>query len=269
MADVLQEAAQSFERLSKTNYEFTLSKKQKIIMSSLSASKGEFTHTFGLDHLDDIWQFASHNIKVKSQIFRDILKGNYTYQNLQNETVHLNDAIPKTYNSITGKEYTIDERIKKVGQIDKILDIAFTGELYKWDLSKCNVRMPNGQHRKMKIRADYVLKIPSPDNNEENLYIFAYQQNQVNKKDKAIKLSVISAFADCVDLTQGQEKSFTILKEEKQNIISKKKQTLFVHPAYQNEKEELAKKQSEPKSSNDSISPTDEQKSLCLSAKTE
>ncbi|MCH5349281.1 MAG: hypothetical protein J1E40_08150 [Oscillospiraceae bacterium] len=156
MNDILLDAAQSFNRISHTNYEFTISKPRKIIITSISADKGDFTHIIGLDHLKDVWQFISHNTKIKGKMFRDILNGKYTCQKLLNETSYLNKCIPKTFNSVTNKEYTISERISKVCQIDKLLDVAYTGAIYKWDLHRCNIMTSDGRNRKITINADYL-----------------------------------------------------------------------------------------------------------------
>lgn len=53
----------------------------------------------------------------------------------------------------------------------------------------------------------------SNDNNTKQLYIF-------------------SAFPDCLDLSQGQERPYTILTEERENIKTGQKDHLFVHPNY-------------------------------------
>lgn len=234
MSDILLTAAQSFNKLSHINYEFTLSKNQKIIITSMSADNGDFAHIIGLDHLNDIWQFASHNTKIKGQIFRDILDGKYTFQDLSEATCHLYDIIPKTYNSDTNNGYSVAERISKICRIDQLLDNAYNGTIYKWDKDKCKVKTQDGKERKITINADYLLVIPSSSNEMENIYVFAYQVNK--GKNEPIKLSILSAFADCIDLTKGQERPYTILQETKENIRTKEKEVLYTHPYYETNK---------------------------------
>ncbi len=54
MSDILLTAAQAFDKLSHTNYQFIFSKNKKLTITSISADKGDFSHIIGLDHLNDI-----------------------------------------------------------------------------------------------------------------------------------------------------------------------------------------------------------------------
>lgn len=95
--------------------------------------------------------------------------------------------------------------------------------------------MSNGRFRNISINSDYLLVVPSKTNKNENYYFFSYADKE-KSDNNFIKLNVHSAFADCVDLTQGQERPMTILKEVKYNAKTKEEQTLYIHPRYSEKK---------------------------------
>ncbi len=161
-------------------------------------------------------------------MFRDILDGKYAFQNLSENTCHLYEGIPKTYNNMTNSEYSVAERISKVCHIDQLLNNAYNGKIYKWNKNKCIIKTQDGRYRNININADYLLAIPSPSNEQENIYIFTYRKN--NDKNEPIKLSIQSAFADCLDLTRGQARPYTILQETKTDICSNEEQIIYIHP---------------------------------------
>lgn len=230
--DILKKAALAFQKISDVNYEFVSSTGRKLVITSISVNKGDFTHIVGLDHLTDIWQLVSHNTKTKESVFRKILADKITYEYLSKNSANLLKKIPGTLNPYSQNEYTIADRISKVGNIDALMDSAYLGKIYKWNPNKCNVIMPNGKKRLVSIKADYLLKVPLNKDPVEYMYLFTYQENKTASQTEPIKLSIFSVFADGIDLTVGQEKPYTILEEKKINIKTKEEELLFRHPNY-------------------------------------
>lgn len=168
-------------------------------------------------------------------------RGDYKVSDLTaTDSLALQSSLASTYNAATQSEYTIEQRLNALININTLLDNAYKGAIYKWDKfrsNKANIPLPNGKYRKTKISADYLITIPS-DKKGETIYCFAFQTNKSAKKEP-IKLNIHSIFADCVDLTKGQERPFTILQETKINAKTKISEQLYVHPAYANELEQL------------------------------
>lgn len=248
MSDILQECANSFLNVSQYNYSFIVGKKKNVTFQlNMGCSIDEFTHIIGLDHLKDIKYLSTHNCKIKSSTFQSIISGNIALKDIAISKFFYN-TFSCTYNSTTQKEYTITDRIKALKNIDILMDKAYNGSIYKWNSYKCRVITPKGIHRKISISADYLLTIPTsalvePNSTEkaipdEKIYLFAYQENKGAKKDEPIKLSIFSAFADCVDLTRGQERPMTILQETKEHIKTKTIENIYTHPSYAKELKE-------------------------------
>lgn len=96
--DILKQCAEEFDKLSNYNYVFDVGKSGKKFQINLSCLQEDFTHIVGLDHLHDI-------------TFDDIKSSKY-----------YNVPFAATYNSESKKEYTITDRIKKLGAIEQIFD---------------------------------------------------------------------------------------------------------------------------------------------------
>ncbi len=235
MGDILYNAAKSFSNAIKFDYIYTLgNKKRKIKISVLSSQKDEFTHIFGIDHIADIPKIAVANSKQKIAVYNKILNKEITFLDIK-YSVDLNKPIDGTYNIITGKPYTIKDRIEALQNIEYILDNSYNGKIYRWDIKKSNIIQRNGKTRRSFINADYLLVVPSKRHSAEKYYLFLYQTNK-DKKDEPIKLNVFSAFPDCVDVACGQVNPYTILKEVKYEIRTKTDEVLFVHSTYKNTK---------------------------------
>lgn len=233
MNDDLYKAAKSFESIANVNYLFTLgNSNRRIIVTTVSCNKSEFSHVVGLDHLKDIAEFSTHNTKIKERNFRDILSGKIKYSEIEKTSSYLHSPIPLTLNESTNKEYTIAERIKALSNVEEILDNAFKGEICKWNKNKSQVRINSNLTKRSTISADYLLSVPSSNNSHEKIYFFMYQVNKECKLDEPIILKIHSAFPDCLDLTQGQNRPYTILQEKKVNIKTKHEEILFTHSAY-------------------------------------
>ena len=240
MSDLLNEAAISFSKSLEFDYLFKLgNKKRQILLSVISNNKSEFTHIFGLDHLDDIPIIKGHNSGQKEAIFEKILDGKIGFDDIKNSQ-NLNEQIKGSYNFYTQKPYTISERLSGLKEFETILDNSYNGSIRRWNSTKCKVILPNGQSRKVKIPADFLLTVPSAGKEKERFYLFLYQTNKKAPRTEPIKLSIFSAFPDCVDLTKGQESPFTILELEKLNIKTNEKTSIFIRPSYKLELEKNA-----------------------------
>lgn len=229
--------AASFENAAKYSYEFIAGKngKKVIIISSLDTS--EFTHIIGLDHIPHIKAMAGNKSYLKKILFEQMLRGDFTYSDIPDPDIaELNKPIANTNNSSTGQPYSIQDRITGLLNIDSILNNAYKGKIYKWNKKQCRVMLKNGKSRYMSISADYVLKIPGGKNIDENYYFFMVQSNKPkdkkNIKNEPIRVSVISAFLDCLDLTRGQERPMVILQEAKINIRTKQNKVIYTHQSY-------------------------------------
>ncbi|MGN1415454.1 MAG: hypothetical protein ACI4XF_01305 [Oscillospiraceae bacterium] len=242
---LFKDLAQAFDVVSNHSYEFIVGKNNKKYYIISSINTDEFTHIVGFDHIPIIQRMTEHNTVLKKALYEQMLRGNFTYSNLKDvDITKLNAPLYGTYNSQSKQSYSLKDRIVKLTDINDIMDNAYNGKLYKWNSFRCNAQLPSGKKRNVRINADYVLKIPDKKIAGENIYIFLIQEYLKNPdKNKPIKLYVISAFPDCVDLTRGQGRPYTILEETKINKKTKESQILYTHPSYQKEKDELAAQQ--------------------------
>lgn len=231
MADnILLECARKFDEISDYNYLFTIGKKQRITINiSLACARKDFTHTVGLDHLSDIKELSSKKASIKLSAFENILNNKLTYDKISSsEFFRL--PFPDTYNSRTRLEYALIDRITALKDISVLLDTAYKGKFYKWNETKSYVKMPDNKIKHCSVEADYMLAVPSLNNNDENIYFFMYESKP--KGDGLKQLNIFSAFPDCLDLSQGQEHPFTILLEEKVNVKTNETTVLFEHHNY-------------------------------------
>lgn len=235
MSDLLSDAALSFSKSLEYDYLFKLgNKKRKILLSVISNNKSEFTHIMGLDHLDDIPVITGNNSRQKEAIFEKILKGKIIFEDIKGSQ-NLNRHIKGSFNYYTNKPYTIAERLTSLQDFESILNSSYNGSIRRWNSSQCKAVLPNGSPRKVKIPADFLLTVPSKERAKENYYFFLYQTNKNAPNSEPIKLSIFSAFPDCVDLTRGQECPFTILQLEKLNIRTNQKEEVYIRPSYKAE----------------------------------
>ena len=232
MSDILFNAAQAYKELSKFDYMLTLgNRKYKILISSINTKNELFHHVVGLGHLSDIRMLEAKTLRQKNAIYNAILKGRISFNDIEN-SVDLYAPICETFNKTTNAPYTYYDRIEAFSDVNKYFDIAYTGKMFRWNINKSNIVMPNGNIRHSKIKADFLLKIPSLNTKDEFFYCFLHQLNSNSSKDEIIRLNAHSIFLDCVDLSQGQEKPYTILQEKKINIRTHEEEILFQHPKY-------------------------------------
>lgn len=231
MSDYLYNVACNFEKAIKNSYELTVGNgKKQITLLIPSVDNSEFTHIMGLDHLSDIKVLNAQNSTQKSAVFKKILSKQITFEDIS-YSQYLNSPIVGSHNYRSNSEYTVNDRIKYLSNFEDIMDNFYKGKVYKWNLSKCRIKLPNGNFRKTTINADYLITVPSNESNE-TVYLFAYQTNKHRSKSEPILLNIFSAFPDGIDLTSGQDKPYTILKEKKNNV------SIYTHPSYKKELEQ-------------------------------
>lgn len=235
MSDILCYSAKSFDNAAKYNYIFCVARSQKQFVINLNCIEDEFTHIIGLDHLRDIRILSSHNSKIKISAFQRILSEELTFSDIT-KSDFFSQPFPQTYNSVTKSEYTLAERISVLQDIEKTLDKAYTGKLYKWNVKSAAIKMPDGKTRSTNISGDYMLAIPSERNPDEKIYLFLYRDKKYSKTKDTEQLYLFSAFADCLDLSRGQERPYAILQETKENVRTKEKEVLYTHPYYETNK---------------------------------
>lgn len=227
MPDILYNSARSFDEAAKYNYILYAARSQKQLVINLNCLVDEYTHILGLDHLKDIDAFSSKNVKIKISTFEEILKKKITYLDIAKSSFFL-QQFPKTYNSATKSEYTLEDRISVLEDIEHILDNAYTGKFYKWNAKNAITKMQDGRKRHTNIKGDYMLAVPSERTPDEKIYLFFYKNKTAKKTDdNREQLYLFSAFADCLDLSGGQERPYTILREIKENAVTKESVTIY------------------------------------------
>lgn len=243
--DILTQAAENFVRLTKKEYVFTMgtADKSKVSLTFMGCKDEEFTHIYGLDHLTDVQELSDlKNVSKKKAVLNKILNKAITLDSLQKSSKKLMEKLPKTYNPETKGEYTIYERIVSLSNMEKVLDRLKEGKslLFEWDKRKCNVRLPNGQIRRLVINANYLLKIPG--DNGANYFAFLCLEKNVFEPEN-IRLKIISMFQDGVDVSKGQQKPRPILQIDKYKVNGKTKvleENLYVRPSYKKQLTEEA-----------------------------
>ena len=232
MSDILYEAAKAYEKISEYDYMLTLgNRKYKILITSIATENELFHHVIGLGHLTDVRKLDAKTLRQKNAIYKSILEGNITFNDIKNSTI-LYSPICDTFNRVTNLPYTYYDRIQSFSKAVNYFDNAYKGKMYKWNINKSNIIMPNGNVRHSTIKADYLLKIPSFENKDEFFYCFLHQLNSKASKDGVIELNAHSIFFDCINLSQGQQQPYTILEEKKINIKTHEEILLYQHPKY-------------------------------------
>lgn len=233
MGNVLQEAAINYDRLTKTEYLYTIGTKDRslVIFEFVGCNTEEFTHIYGLDHLDDVPEFNQlNNSSAKKRVFKKIKLGDITMDYLIDNSSKIEEPIPSTYNPETGTGFTILDRIISLKNLEEILDNAENASLYKWVQGKSRYVGPDGKKRTSNIKADYLLLIPGPIAGT-NYHIFAYKERNIDPNEPE-RLKIHSAFLDGANLASGQGKALPILHVRKYKNRRKYYEDLYIKKGY-------------------------------------
>lgn len=214
-------------KISKNKYMIYAGRGEKILKLRIHFNNDDFLHFTGLEHIPSIKSIVGKDNKKKRAFLKRIKNGHYTYDNFDQEDRNaLFKKINKTFNPIENKEYTIEDRINKLFNIEQYLENVPKGALYKWNVSKCDILLSNGTSRQCSITADYLLTIPLEGKNH-NLYLFLCKKQITKNRDDYLDVNVISVFPDGVDLARGQEHNFTILKYHIHNQDDSKDKCIY------------------------------------------
>lgn len=216
ITNLLKKCIDSYYNACAFNYIYHL-KRKTYIVSIVSSDKDNFIHIFGLHHLKDIYNFTTKKKKEKNKITKKIYEEKITYDDISKSSFF---ATPINGTSKKYKSYTIEDRINGLAKYDAILDVSYTGKLYKWDKYKCQ------KYKGTKIDADFVLVIPKDEITKENYYFFLYCQEKQDCDSNIQKLCVQTAFIDS-GLECGLESPYSIQKLEKENVVTKSTITLW------------------------------------------
>lgn len=145
----------------------------------------------------------------------------------------IQDPISGSINPRTGKFYTTEDRILALQDLSIVLDMAYKGNIYKWNKNSARIYTKEGKHRASTIKADYCIAVPTDIKGRK--YIHLPSKVMIMKiqltKTQPIRLSIFSAFPDTAELHNGQQR-FTILEEARIEKNSTKEEQLYILPSY-------------------------------------
>lgn len=243
----LQYTAERCMELSKYSYELVVGTREGKVKDYLVIDTEwltkRFTHISGLEHVNDIKDFyisendyATDKNYKRHSAFERIKSGKITFETIENESKIFYSEKNGYYkldgpkNPNTNKEYTIVDRIVELNNIEDYFDNAFKGKVYEWK-----------ENNKTNIHADYVIAIRrNLTSKNENYYIFIDFDKTNDRKDQKQKgatpkkkyMRVVTAFPGNQNLVSGLRTVYTVLREDKINLLSKKCENLFTHNKY-------------------------------------
>lgn len=241
---LLQQCANGFRETSDYQFKFLLEvpKSKDQISVIVNFQPEEFIHIVGIEHLPTIQKKANKKAAIKRSIYKEILKGNYPLDTLQQEDkVALSHPIALSYNPATQQEYTITDRIKKLTDINSLFLNGFSGStpgrIYNWKASACKIQIPNSPYKfrtSSITNAQYLLILQSPDHPSEKINFFmAGDKIPVSEKARKqtiknpLHFTVISAFPDGLDFSLNQGKPFYTLKVDMVSSDISKSKNLY------------------------------------------
>lgn len=199
--DILYRAAKEYNKLHNVVYDIKLGRKGKAYNLMLHFPSESFFHLTGMQHLDDL-KFPSSN---KERIFKEILKGRLTIEYLKK--------------SIHYKEWNIEERIRNLYLIEKILEDNKV--IYKIN--------PREYRNYSTIIADYLLEYQDID----IYYLFVIKERMTPKFDNEHKgCSFLKK--DKADYTRGTAKTTLLLLNKILNYGKDKQEEIqiYINPSY-------------------------------------
>ena len=192
--EILLTATKAYEGLLNREYIVTVGKNKKLESYSLSFTKNEYKHIFGLQKLDDV-PFLKHYASAK--VFEEVRE----------------DADIRKKIVSSDFFYKISKRIENLADLEQHLD-SFT-ELHKWDNKLAFNKV------KSKIKADILIASVSLKNSNDKVFIFFKKRNDDTYSvtnfftdDIALERTV-TFVVDKKDYTRGQPRPATVLYKEK------------------------------------------------------
>ena len=179
--DLLQQCAQTFDRLIPYQYHITIGRKGKTLAFAISFERADFHHLAGLHKLRDNVRFQTGK---RSDIMQEILTGRLTLSHAQ-RSAFFNE---------------MESRLLPLTELENFLDSNNT--IFRYN-SKANIFSA--------IQANYLLQ---NDFKGTPVYLFLAQRSEEETQ-------VCRTFfpKTSIDYTQGQPQ-YTLLKKEKHNMIT-------------------------------------------------
>lgn len=227
--NILQLTAQQFQEAEKTNHELIIGHGNTESRITIALSDEMFTHSFGLEHITSIESDVNKRNSLRIALFKELLTTGRPISNMSVEDQQsITAPIAASYNPLTQKPCTIEERLTALLSFSDFMQNLHTAQVYEFRPMRIRFASKTKNEkgkpmvkfdRDISIKADYVAKIKMPDQSgadEYNLFLcFAKNNEHISKFGKkrlrTCSVTLISAFADGVDITAGQTK-FAVLK---------------------------------------------------------
>ena len=222
--NILQQLAKQFADAEHYQHDLYIGHGNTEIRIALNLSDEMFTHSFGLEHIHSIQAEVKNKNQNRIDLFHDLLQHGRSISGFSAVEQHSIIApVPASYNPLTQKACTIEERLTALLSFSDIMSRLHDGKIYEFrpspirfeSKSKNEKGKPLAKfNRDISIKADFVVKIRMPDQNgpdEYNMFLcFAKNNERISKFGKkrlrTCSVTLISAFADGVDITAGQTK---------------------------------------------------------------
>ena len=220
--NILQQLAKQFADAEHYQHDLYIGHGNTEIRIALNLSDEMFTHSFGLEHIHSIQAEVKNKNQNRIDLFRNILQHGHSILGLPATEQHSFTApIPASFNPLTQKACTIEERLTALLSFSDVMNRLHEGKVYKFQprsvFFESKTKKQNGKplakfKRDVSIQADFVVKMKMPVQNgsdEYNLFLcFAKTSDHIEKIGKnrlcTCAVTLVSAFADGVDITARQ-----------------------------------------------------------------
>ena len=234
--NILQELAKQFAEAEQHQHDFYIGHGNTEIRITINLTDEMFTHSFGLEHIQSIEADVNKRNSLRIAVYNELINTGRPISSLSAAEQHAITApIPASFNPLTQKACTIEERLTALLSFSDFMDRLHEGKVYEFQprsvFFESKTRKPNGKplakfKRDVSIQADFVVKMKMPVQNgsdEYNLFLcFAKTSDHIEKIGKnrlrTCSVTLVSAFADGVDITARQPEckvlKHTILDKE-------------------------------------------------------
>ncbi len=234
--NILQLLAKKFAEAEPCQHDLYIGQGNTEIRIAFNLSDEMFTHSFGLEHIDSIKSYVNKKDQSRIELYQKILKDGQLISGLSaDEQQSITVPFPATYNPLTQKGCTIEERFVALLSFPDIMKNLHEGKVYEFRpreiFFESKAKKSNGKSiakfkRDVSIQADFVIKMRMPvqsGTDEYNLFLcLSKTTDKVEKIGKkrlcTCSVTLISAFADGVDITARQPEC----KVLKHTILDKK-----------------------------------------------